>query len=103
VRSRIAARDAISPLAARSDTRFYDRLLMAVRPTATAPAGTVIYVAGAEPHTFANPSGRPARMLVVLLPAGFERFFRDGAAQGRLLAPETLARLNAEHGVELMG
>ena len=27
------------------------------------------------PHTFANPSDRPARMLVLVTPGGFERYF----------------------------
>jgi mannose-6-phosphate isomerase-like protein (cupin superfamily) len=67
----------------------------------SAPAGTISYVRGDEPHTFANPSDAAARMLVLLAPAGFEAFFQDVAeiADGALPDPATMARLNAEHGV----
>lgn len=65
-----------------------------------APAGTVAHVRGDEPHTFANPGAQPVRMLVGVTPAGFEQFFRDMAAGagGGVPDPETVARLNAEHG-----
>lgn len=66
--------------------------------------GGHVYVPGSQPHTFSNPSTRPARMLVVATPAGFEEFFRSvaEAADGAMPSPETMARLNAEHGVELV-
>ena len=41
----------------------------------TLGAGGYVYVPGNEPHTFSNPSGEPARMLVVTSPGGFEGFF----------------------------
>lgn len=37
--------------------------------------GTVALVPRGTPHTFANPSDRPARMLVFVAPGGFERYF----------------------------
>jgi quercetin dioxygenase-like cupin family protein len=66
-----------------------------------AEAGAVAYVAGDEPHTFANPSEQAVRMLVALLPAGFERFFREVAAAGeRAIAdPALVGELNRRHGV----
>jgi len=66
-----------------------------------ADAGAVAFVAGDEPHTFANPSEEPVRVLVALLPAGFERFFRDvAAAGGRAIAdPAFMGELNRRHGV----
>ena len=70
----------------------------------TATPGTMAYVAGHDPHTFANPHDEPARMLVAITPAGFEAFFRDVAAHSAdgPLGPEILARLNRDHGVELV-
>src|SRR5437588_2809160 len=37
--------------------------------------GTVAFVPRGTPHTFANPGRLPARILVVLTPGGFERYF----------------------------
>ena len=37
--------------------------------------GTVAVVPRGTPHTFANPSDAPARMLVLVTPGGFERYF----------------------------
>lgn len=71
----------------------------------TLEAGGCVYVPGNEPHTFSNPSAEPARMLVVMSPEGFEGFFRAVAAAtaGRGMPdPETMARLNAEHGVTIV-
>jgi quercetin dioxygenase-like cupin family protein len=68
-------------------------------------AGGYVYVPGGQPHAFANASSEPARMLVVAAPAGFEGFFRSVAqltADGTMPSPETMARLNAEHGVEFV-
>lgn len=39
-----------------------------------APAGGLVYAPRGVRHTFRNESGQPARMLVQLLPAGFEQF-----------------------------
>ena len=37
--------------------------------------GTVAVVPRGTPHPFANPSDRPARMLVLVIPGGFEHYF----------------------------
>jgi quercetin dioxygenase-like cupin family protein len=64
--------------------------------------GTVAVVPRGTPHTFANPLDRAARMLVLVTPGGFERYFealmaavRD--AEGFPPADE-LAALGIAHG-----
>jgi quercetin dioxygenase-like cupin family protein len=68
-----------------------------------ATPGDSLYVRGDRPHTFSNPTGEVARMLLTMTPGGFERFFRDlaAAANGGFPAPEVAAELNAKHGVAL--
>jgi quercetin dioxygenase-like cupin family protein len=71
----------------------------------TLEAGGYVYVPGEQPHTFSNSSELLARMLVVAVPGGFEEFFRAVAAatvDGQMPDPETMARLNAEHGVRFV-
>lgn len=71
----------------------------------TLEAGGYVYVPGEEAHTFLNRSAQPARLLVVAVPGGFEEFFRAVAAataDGQMPDPETMARLNAEHGVRFV-
>jgi len=41
----------------------------------TCSRGELAFASGGTPHTFANCSGRDARMLIVCTPAGFERYF----------------------------
>ena len=43
--------------------------------TITAGTGAFVFVPRGTPHTFANPNDTPARMLLVLTPAGFEQYF----------------------------
>jgi quercetin dioxygenase-like cupin family protein len=64
--------------------------------------GTVAVVPRGTPHTFANPSDRPARMLVLVTPGGFERYFealietvRDA---GSFPPAEELAALGIAYG-----
>jgi mannose-6-phosphate isomerase-like protein (cupin superfamily) len=67
-----------------------------------APAGTIAYVPGAVPHTFANPHAHPARLLTIVTPAGFEAYFEAVAAAaqtGELPPPERMAQLMDDHGV----
>jgi uncharacterized cupin superfamily protein len=69
--------------------------------TETLRPGGHVYTPGTQPHTFANPSAQPGRMLIVATPGGFEGFFRAVAAataDGKLPDPDTMARLNAEFG-----
>jgi quercetin dioxygenase-like cupin family protein len=44
----------------------------------TARAGMFVFAPRGTPHTFANLSGHDARMLLILTPAGFERFAESG-------------------------
>lgn len=47
----------------------------------TAGPGDLVFAQGGVPHTFANLSGAPARYLIVITPAGFERYFDRMAAE----------------------
>jgi quercetin dioxygenase-like cupin family protein len=47
----------------------------------TRHAGEVAFAPRGVPHTFANLSGAPARALLVITPAGFERYFDRIAAR----------------------
>jgi quercetin dioxygenase-like cupin family protein len=72
--------------------------------TVRAGPGDSLYAHGDQPHTFSNPSGEVARMLLTISPGGFERFFRDlaAAANGGFPDPQVAARINSEHGVEIV-
>jgi mannose-6-phosphate isomerase-like protein (cupin superfamily) len=54
-------------------------------------------------HTFWNAGDEPCRILEIISPAGFERFFRELVALGGPLNadPEELAALNARYGFEM--
>jgi quercetin dioxygenase-like cupin family protein len=47
----------------------------------TGRSGTFAFALRGTPHTFANRSGKDARVLIVCTPAGFERYFDRLAAQ----------------------
>ncbi len=47
----------------------------------TAKAGELVFVHRGLPHTVANPGEAPARYLLVMTPAGFEREFARRAAK----------------------
>ena len=53
----------------------------------TLGAGELAFAPGGTPHTFANCSGRDARMLIVCTPAGFERYFQRLAENESGAAP----------------
>jgi quercetin dioxygenase-like cupin family protein len=44
-------------------------------------AGNWLLASRGTPHTFANHSGRPARVLIAVTPAGFERYFHLVSAE----------------------
>jgi quercetin dioxygenase-like cupin family protein len=48
----------------------------------TAAAGQLAFAPGGEVHTLANLADAPARYLLVITPAGFERYFEGIAARG---------------------
>jgi len=54
-------------------------------------------------HTFWNAGDEPCRILEIISPAGFERFFRELSDLGGALKadPEALAELNARYGQEM--
>jgi quercetin dioxygenase-like cupin family protein len=55
-------------------------------------AGELAFAAGGTPHTFANLADHDARLLIVCVPAGFERYFDRVAASeaGEVAPPEDL-------------
>ena len=67
-----------------------------------ADPGTVAVVPRAIPHTFANPSPEPARMLILVTPGGFERYFEALAEVVRVTGgfppPQELAAMSLVHG-----
>ncbi len=71
--------------------------------TAAEP-GTIAYVPGDVPHAFANPYDEPCRILLVLTPGGFERYF-EAIAQAAAQSAEGLpsvavaGELMSEYGV----
>lgn len=69
-------------------------------------AGAVVSVPRGTPHTFANRSAAPARALVIVTPAGHERFFTALAEvvrrAGGLPSLEDYQRLNEAHGTVVL-
>jgi mannose-6-phosphate isomerase-like protein (cupin superfamily) len=67
-----------------------------------AGAGTVAVVPRGTPHTFANPGSDAARVLVMVTPGGFERYFEalieSVRAAGGFPPPDELAALGIAHG-----
>jgi hypothetical protein len=54
-------------------------------------------------HTFWNAGDEPCRILEIIAPAGFERFFRelDGLGGAIKADPDELAALNERYGLEM--
>ena len=70
-----------------------------------AESGGTLVVPGPVPHTFANLAAAPARVMLAIMPAGFESYFDQIAA---LLAsgppdPDAMKALAARYGVENVG
>ncbi len=64
-----------------------------------AGAGGLLGIPRGVRHAFRNFGDRPARMLGILTPAGFERFLFD--MEGR--QPADIARLGPDYGLEIVG
>jgi quercetin dioxygenase-like cupin family protein len=64
-------------------------------------AGEFLLAPRGVPHTY-RVGDAPARWLVTSSPAGFERFVAEASASGTA-DPAELARLAAEHGIEILG
>lgn len=66
---------------------------------AEAGPGTYIYKPKGILHTFWNPTDQPARLIELIFPAGFERFFEAiGEINTRAADPQDLQRQREEFG-----
>jgi quercetin dioxygenase-like cupin family protein len=89
---------------------------------AEAGPGSYVFKPRDVPHTFWNPTDQPARILEIITPAGFERFFaamgaldpagveefeRNRIALGKRFGleflPEWVDDLRSKHGLRLLG
>jgi len=65
--------------------------------------GDLVFKPRNQWHTFWNAGGAPCRILEIISPAGFERFFKElsdlGGAQAA--GPETLEELSEKYGLEM--
>jgi hypothetical protein len=68
-----------------------------------AEAGDLVHKPRDQWHTFWNAGDEPCRILEIIAPAGFERFFRELSDLGGALSadPSALAALNARYGLEM--
>ena len=68
-----------------------------------AEPGDVVVKPRGQWHTFWNAGDEPARILEIISPAGFERFFAELVDMGGVTqaAPEDLAELIARYGLEM--
>ncbi|MDX6516645.1 MAG: hypothetical protein QOH73_2311 [Gaiellaceae bacterium] len=64
--------------------------------------GELVFKPRNQWHTFWNAGDEPCRVLEIISPAGFERYFRELAALGgpRQASPEQLAELVQRYGLE---
>ncbi len=65
--------------------------------------GDLVFKPRNQWHTFWNAGDAPCRILEIISPAGFERFFQELSDMGGVLNadPEALAELNERHGLEM--
>src|SRR5215210_4571187 len=65
--------------------------------------GDLVYKPRNQWHTFWNAGDEPCRILEIISPAGFERFFQELADMGGVLEADehALAELNARYGQEM--
>jgi mannose-6-phosphate isomerase-like protein (cupin superfamily) len=68
-----------------------------------AGAGDLIYKPRNQWHTFWNAGDEPCRILEIISPAGFERFFHELSDMGGVVEadPDTLTDLCARYGLEM--
>ena len=65
--------------------------------------GDLVHKPRDEWHTFWNAGDEPCRILEIIAPAGFEKFFEELVDLGGVAnaAPEQLGELNARYGLEM--
>jgi len=65
--------------------------------------GDLVFKPRNQWHTFWNAGDEPCRILEIISPAGFERFFHELSDLGGALNadPEALAALNERHGLQM--
>jgi mannose-6-phosphate isomerase-like protein (cupin superfamily) len=68
-----------------------------------AEAGDLVYKPRNQWHTFWNSGDQPCRILEIISPAGFERFFEELSDMGGVANadPEVLTELNERYGLEM--
>src|SRR5690348_15240974 len=69
----------------------------------TAETGDLVFKPRNQWHTFWNAGDEPCRILEIIAPAGFEKFFEELVAMGGVTAvdPEQLAQLNDRYGLQM--
>jgi hypothetical protein len=67
-----------------------------------AEAGDLVHKPRDQWHTFWNPADEPCRILEIIAPGGFERFFAElvDSVDDGPPAPDALADLGARYGLE---
>ena len=65
--------------------------------------GDLVYKPRNQWHTFWNAGDEPCRILEIISPAGFERFFRELSDMGGVVnaSPEVLLQLTEKYGLEM--
>ena len=65
--------------------------------------GDLVFKPRNQWHTFWNAGDEPCRILEIISPAGFERFFQELSDMGGALAadPDAVAALSARYGLEM--
>jgi mannose-6-phosphate isomerase-like protein (cupin superfamily) len=65
--------------------------------------GDLVFKPRDQWHTFWNAGDEPCRILEIISPAGFERFFDELVDQGgaKAMTPEQLGELSARYGLEM--
>ena len=68
-----------------------------------AEAGDYVYKPRNQWHTFWNAGDEPCRILEIISPAGFERFFQELSDLGGVVAadPDVVAQLGERYGLEM--
>ena len=62
--------------------------------------GDLIFKPRDQWHTFWNAGDEPARVLEIICPSGFERFFAEFSGDVERLSPETSRAIGARYGLE---